>query len=494
VAFPKTRTTLRDAKPVHSAPLDTTTAFVAMEATRGPLSPLTFHSTRDLALPLGARSGLSGTAYDAVDVLLREGITTVNFSRVIGAGAAAASLAAAGPGGTVFTFNADSPGIWANGATGGLTLEIVNGPGGGSERQLIVRLNGAEVERSPAFTTRAAALAWGDPITGQSSYGTLAAGAIDALPAVAAAANLAGGLDGAATTSTDVRTALDRFTKGYGGGMVFAPFRTLSVTHTEVLRHCAAVGSRVAFLDAAKGLSVAAQLALVTAQRAYGAGADGLAHLGGIWGQYANGPGVVPGTTREVPWSLVQGGITARAERQEGHANVAPVGLKGLPLWATGVDRYYDEADGGEADLLFNGGVNVVVSRNGQPRNYTFRSMDDDALSDWHELSHARLATKIVVEADEVGEEVYGVTITGDGKAQGLFGAKLSGVLANMYRLGALYGEVQSDSFSVDTGPTQNTTATISARELHAGVGFRASPHGEFLYVDVAKVPTAQEV
>src|SRR4051812_42695300 len=99
MAFPKTRTTLRDAKPVHSAPLDTTTAFVAMEATRGPVSPITFHSTRDLS-PLGARAGLTLTASDAVDVLLREGITTVNFSRVIGVGAATASLAVAGAGGT----------------------------------------------------------------------------------------------------------------------------------------------------------------------------------------------------------------------------------------------------------------------------------------------------------------------------------------------------------------------------------------------------------
>lgn len=494
MTFPKVRTSVSDVKPARSAPTDTTTVFVAMEATRGPLEALgPFHSIRDTRRPLGDRAGLTIAAWDVVDVLLREGVTSVYFARVIGAGYATASLALPGPGGTVATVQASSPGTWANGAAGGLSIEVVNGPNGAGERQLIARLGGVEVERSPVFTTRAAMLTWGDPLTSKATYLRVIADAVDALPTVAGAANLAGGLDGAATVSADVRAALDRFGRGLGPGQVLAPFRTTSATHTEVLEHCQD-RNRDAFLDAAQGVSVASQLALVTAQRAFGSGATGLPRLGGIWGQYATGPGVAPGTTRTLPWSVVQAGLTARAERAEGHPNVSPTGPQGVPTWAEGVDRYYDESDGGDAETLFDGGVNVVVQRYGAPRAYTFRTLEDDTLSDWHELAHTRVASKIVALADQVGEGLQGYTVTADGKAQGLFGARLGTALGDLYGKGALFGETQGEAFSVDTGPTQNTLETIAARELHAGVGFKASPHAEQLYIDVAKVPTAQEV
>ena len=59
--------------------------------------------------------------------------------------------------------------------------------------------------------------------------------------------------------------------------------------------------------------------------------------------------------------------------------------------------------------------------------------------------------------------------------------------------MGALYGDVAEEAFSIDT-TSVNTTATIAAGEVHAIVRVRVSPTGEWVVIEIQKTPLAQAV
>jgi hypothetical protein len=145
-----------DAPPVLAVPLDSTRLLVAMESLRGTIEPMRFGSPRDLGRYL-ERTGVGMPAWDTIDAALRMGVPEVWLARIVGPAAAKASVALAGGAGASFTITAHEPGEWANGATGGLTAEVVDGPAGATERVVIIRRasTGAEVGRTGAYTNRA---------------------------------------------------------------------------------------------------------------------------------------------------------------------------------------------------------------------------------------------------------------------------------------------------------------------------------------------------
>ena len=68
----------------------------------------------------------------------------------------------------------------------------------------------------------------------------------------------------------------------------------------------------------------------------------------------------------------------------------------------------------------------------------------------------------------------------------------LNGVCLGYFNLGALYGTSAEEAFNVDTGEQVNTPATIAAQEIHAVIRLRVSPFGEWVAIDVMKVPVQQ--
>jgi hypothetical protein len=485
MALPQVEVGVIDAPPAQSVPLDGTTAFVAGPTERGTLGAHLVTSMRDWARPLGARTGEAIPTWDAVDVLLREGVSRVYVSREVGTTPVTASANLAGATGTSVVLKASSPGAWINGWTWEVTA-----PSAGTRQVSIRDADGNLQAQSLEVATRDELVDFADG----NHLVDMTLGADPTLPVAAGPTAFAGGdADLDTISAATLRAALDRMPKGLGTGQVLAPWRTSLASHTEVLEHAAATW-RTAYLDAPLGSARATLESLLVALRALGTGAEGVTRKGGIWGQYATGPGVVPATTRTVPWSVVQAGLTARAERQEGHPNVAPAGPLGVPRWARGVDRYWDETPAGDAEVLFDAGMNVVVKRFGSPRAYSFRSLDDPATSQWVDLAHDRTANFIQASSDSIGEQLSHRTVDAGGIAAGEFGGKIRDMLGELWRAGGLYGLTLDEAALVDTGPLVNTTDVIVAREIRAALGVVFSEHAERVLIEVAKVPIRQEV
>jgi hypothetical protein len=505
--LPRVRRFIVDAPPAQAAPTDTSKAFIIGETELGggfptvaSMEPVALTSMRGWThAKLGRRTGSAIPTWDAADVAFREGYPLVYVSRVVGTTPVAASATFNGPtSGISVTVRASSVGEWANGAANGLTAQVTQGPAGAAERILIIALDGEEVERSPVVTTRAELLAWGDedlPLDERGSdWVVIEAGANAGLPEVVAATNLTGGdADLDTVSATTVRQALDRCGIGLGPGQVFIPWRTTAAYHAEALEHCLA-HDRIALLDGAQSASVATLSALAETSRDLGTGAEGVPRMGGLWGQYAVGPGVTPGTTRTVPWSIVAGGQLALATSSVGHANVQPVGEAGVPRWATRADRYFTETPDGDsdADTLVDAGVNVVVERFDGPRTYTFDSLDDPATSEWGDLAHSNYVNSVVSRVVEIGERMR------DGRFNLLhaiprFGALTRLLLAGDFALGALHGDSAEDAARVDV-ETVNDDETIADGELNIGLGLRAGEHVRDVSITLSKVPSGQAV
>jgi hypothetical protein len=489
-----------EGRPVVSAPTDSSRLLVVGESQMGALVPYSFRRARDMDAPaIGARTGAFIATWDAVDVAVQEEVPEVIFTRAVGSGATAATANIPGGTGTALVVTADGPGIYGNGAAGGLTWEIVNGPNGGTERQLVIAYGGREVERSPVFTaaTKATVLyEWGR-LNGdlrQSRYVTVEMGADTGLPTVASASNLAGGTDGSAVDSAAIRAALDRVPIGLGPMNVVAPWRTSAGTHEEILKHCME-NDRVAFLDAAQAVSVATLKSLAQTSTALGTGAAGVSRLGGIFPQYARGSGVVPGSTRTVPSSIVAAGLTARTQKEKGHANVNPIGQNGIPRWARSMDRYFSEVEGGDGDQLVDAGLNLFVDRSflspSGPRLYSFQSLD--TTENWRDLAHSRYFADLQGRVNARSEEIVGLEIDASGNAASAYGGIIRAEMARDYP-GGLYGATFDDAARVDVGPNVNDQEAITAREIRAEVGAVLNEHGTTISVQFTKVPAGTEV
>lgn len=511
MTLPRVNVTTSDAEAGRGAPTEVAKAIIVGETQLGGYSsvvdemqPVALTSMRGWKdHVLGERTGSAIPTWNAVDVAFREGYPLVYVARPVGPAAVAASLALNGPtSGVSVTATAASVGEWANGAAGGLKLEAVNGPNGASERVLIVYRGGStseyEVERSPVVTTRAELLEWADPTVPASERGskyiTLAAGANVGLPVVVAATNMTGGdADEDGIGATQIREALERVPRGIGPAQVFAPWRTAAGTHEEILDHCGSTGGqRVALLDGAQGASVSTLAALAASSRALGLNAEGVPRLGGLWCQYAVGPGITPGTTRTVPGSIVVGGMLALAVAQAGHANVQPVGEAGVPRWATRMDRYFDDSEGGDGDDLTDAGVNVFESYLGRPRNATFDSLDDPDSSEWGDLAHSVYFSGLVARAEAIGKSMQ------DGRrpvrqAIPRFGGLLRLELAGDFAAGAHEADTPEEAFRVDVD-TVNDDETIAAGELNAGLQVKVGEHVRDVNITIAKTPATQSV
>ncbi len=495
--LPRTTITTIDSPPQQSAPLDDTRLLIAAESFRGPPEPLVITGPRDLNRYL-ERTGVGIPAWDAIDIALREGVPQVYFARIVGPDAEGASLAFNGPSsGVSFTITAHEVGEWGNGATGGVTGEAINGPAGASERIIILRrgVDGPEIGRTTPETTRAAlataveriaAVTVGD-ITRKAFDVTL--GVNTSLPVVVAEANFAGGdSDSGAVSDDEMTVALESVLRDEGPMQVVTPGRTTDES-IEALADYLAAFDRTGLAEQADGLSVATISASGEALRsALGTDAEGEGRLIGMWCQHATGPGITPGTTRTVPWTIVQAGLIARLQRQEGHPNVAPFEDSGVPRWATGVTRTFVTAD---AETLFGAGCNIVKLYRGNPRNATFRTLEVDGSSEWVDLAHTRIERAIRAQASDVGRGMGSRVINADTLA--LFGTLLRARLGALWTAGALFGATPDEAFIVDTDSVNDVTS-MAAREVNVAVGFKASEHAEFVNITLSKVPLGQAV
>lgn len=477
-----------DAQPVQSAPTDSTTAFVVAESIVGPSGPLDMYSTRDADRQIGGRTGVNIDAWDCIDVLLRERVTHVVFSRLFGPSPQLAKAQLAGTGGSGYSmgFTATEYGAAYNGASGsgyGWSVDI-DAPDG-THRIVTVLQDGDVVLATPSLTTRAAlsdALANLDGVT-------VDLGSDTTLPvATGSPVAFTGGTDDVDNvTGTEIRAAADRIGRGKGPGQVFTPGRNSPSTGVAIFAHCQAQNR--SFLPMAEqGLSVAALKSLAATYRALGTGAEGQSRLGLLTCQYKTIDAPAPGSKRTVPAAWITGGLIARAERAAGHPNVDAMGNNGRGLLKGAMDRYFTDD---EADELVDAGVNVFVDYLGEPRLQSFVTLDDPTTSQWIDFAHTRFERVLQAKADEIGHGVQGEPLDGQGLAAQDFGGKLRDMLSS-YWPAAIFGDSAEDAYVVDTGPSVNTIDTLAADQVHAAIGVKMAPHAWFVFITNAKVPITQ--
>lgn len=477
---PGTVVVQRDSAPPRTPPTDSGVWFVAGLTEKGPTTPTLITSLIAFRRTFGERVSYSVLS-DAVETFFREGGSKVYVRRLVGAGADPASVALADGTATTLTVSAPSAGDWGNAlnVTVETNAEDVGIPAG-SFRLVVTNDDGEELERSPVFADKAAALAW------TPTYVTLTSGPGTGDPVAVADASLTSGDDDRAAITDAVRVAaLADFGRQLGPGQVSIPGATTADAHAGLLAH-AADRNRVAILDADDDPSATALQADAATDR----GNVNATH-GGLFAPWVTIPGLTPGQVRTVPPSAAVAGRIAQVDAA-GNPNVAAAGEQGrLVSVSAPTQEWADD----EREALNEAGVNVIRTVYGEPRVYGFRTLaskDDEPLH-W-QLANVRLDMAITAKAEAIAERYVFRPIDGKGLTFAAFGGELASLLGGYYAVGALYGATADDAFRVDVGPAVNTPETIADGELRALLAIRRSPFAELVEVDVVKVATTEAV
>jgi hypothetical protein len=485
VTLPGVEVINRESPPPRSAPTDTGVWFVTGLTEKGPLTPTLVRSLNDFTRIYGGRVGYS-VLYDAVEGFFREGGARIYVSRVVGPNPVS-SFVVLNDSGAAATLRvqASSVGDWANGATGGLKVQVVAGANAG-EFVLVVTLNGVEVTRSPSLVDKVAAIAWAEG----NQYITLIDQASTNDPAIIGATNLTGGTDDrAAVTDTQWGIAIDRFTTDLGTGMVSAPGRTTNAAYIQIMGH-GITHNRVPKIDAIDSPTLATLTSAAAALRGL---VDKSDRFTGMFWPWAVVPGILPGTTRTIPPCAVAAGIAARNDGSGLSPNTAAAGENGQSRWAIGLSQQpFNDAD---RETLNNSGVNVMRFLYGGVRVYGYRTLADPELNpNWTMLSNSRLYTAIAAQANAIAERFTFAELDGQRRKVNEFGGVLAGMLLPYWTRGSLYGATPQEAFNVDVGAQVNTDATLAAGELHAVIALRMSPFAERVILEIVKTAPTEAV
>jgi hypothetical protein len=467
---PGTEVLIVDGAAPGAARFDTGTAYMVGTAEKGPTDrAVPIASVRKYEQTFGERDGFT-LLYDGVSAFFGEGGGSLYVSRV----AADDATAATGVLGTVFDASASSPGAWGN----AVEVSLADAASPATGQVVVVKDDGAEVERSGVVADADAAVAWSQG----SRYARLAKTAAGpwALPASGTKVTLSTGADGAAPGASDLSAALDRFDYAYGPGQVLAP--GLTSAHAALLDHADRF-RRCALLDAPDdddpvGLGQ-------VASALYGVAG---ARFASLWAPWAIYPGPVVGTTIEVPYSGVEAGIIARVDRA-GNPNAPAAGADGVSRMALGLTQAFTDTD---REALNEMGVDMAKLVYGDVRSYGYRTVAGPDDPNWRWFGNARVVMAIAHEADAAAETYVLKQIDGRGQLLARLNKDLRGICQRYYDRGALYGATPADAYDVDTGSGVNDIESIANGEIHAVVRVKCSPSAEYVEIEIVKVPIAQ--
>jgi hypothetical protein len=463
MTLPGTTTTTIQAPRRRVTPTATGTWFPVGLTERGPVVPTPVRSLAEAASLFGARVNY-GVLYDSLDAFFSERGAVAYVSRVVGPAAVVATHtfndATSAPS---IRVDAASPGDWANTR---LTVQVIAGVAAGTY-VLVVAYDGAEVDRSPDLLDVQAAVDWSQ----FSDWIRVAAlGATD--PAVVAATPLTGGADDRASiTDAHWQAALDRYTRDLGPGQVSMPGRYSVVARTALLTH-ARDRNRFALMDGDPAGSRSAIVSNAASLRALG---TELARRGQTFARWGVLNGLIPNSTRPVPYSAVQAGIYARNDAA-GIVGQAGAGDNGTSLSLT--DLSANGAAWTDTDLAALADAGVTAPRNfgGVIQTYDDVTLVDQTLDNrWLEASTARLAMDLTAQGDAIGDRHMFRKIDGQGFELSDFKNDLVVMLRRRWQNRELYGLTAADAFAVNVDPPVNTIDSINKRKLRAQIAFKPS-------------------
>ena len=481
--------------------------FMLGVSERGPVdTPLALRSLREYNRRFGGRAG-GQVAHDSVRAFFSEQGAIMRFLRLTGSNVHPAEAEVG-----ALRATASSPGTWANrvtvsieGETGLFAAaaaatkakpksrkastrdeENGNGNGNGNGHSGPVRItvtDGEVVERSRPLHTVDDAISW----SLGSAYVRFEAddeNLTDSLSPMAEV-ELTGGVDDRNVTAGDVEASLKRFPYALGFAQLCYPGATDLDVQSALLDH-GERNKRPVLLD----LSDRDETTIAADVRAL-QGFSG-ARFAAAFAPRLIYPGPAPGTTILVPYSAVQAGIIARSDRTTGNPNESAAGANGESLQARGLSREF--TDDVREELNEQGVTFARMTRADRVRTYGSRTVAGLGEPNWTWFPGARTVLAVAHECDNVSEEFVHRQIDAKRRLFTRLEVALGGVCLRYFDMGALYGETPEDAFSVDAGPSVNTTETIDAGEVHGVVRIHTAPPGEWVTIEIQKTPLAQAV
>lgn len=207
--------------------------------------------------------------------------------------------------------------------------------------------------------------------------------------------------------------------------------------------------------------------------------------------------GVITGVDIVVPAVTLAVGARARAIANVG-PHQAPAGVNGLsvanaaPLVSATSDSTGIAGSDTVLTLIHAAGGNAVRRIAGTTRLYGWRSIAGDA-SDWVMLTARDVVNAIAGEADTRTEELPFAFVDGKGHAFARLEGILTGIAQEYATAGALYpglddaGIEVDPGYTVDTGPSVNTPATIAAGQIIGVLGVRPTPTASVVLITVRR-------
>ncbi len=457
--------------------------MVTALAEMGPIgTALTVENFDDLQSLYGARVSYSNL-YDAAETFFSEGGATMHVSRVGGPTPVKAFKILVDRAATpLSTLRVEALNAGDYGNRLGITVE--NGTVTNTVNVAIL-FDGVEKERKDGLANPAEVVT---AFTGSEWVTVTNLASVTAAPnnnpALVTNTLMATGTDDRSNaTITQHVTALSKFTRDLGPAQVSMLGQTTQVAHEAILAHCATLnGIRVGYMDE-RDLATKAQL--IAAVDQIDQRADSI--HGGLFGAWVEIPPLV-GARRYVPGSAFAAGVTARQESAGSIAD-APAGAQGVAQFA--IDTRIPSPAFSDQDYhdLNAAGVNMIRNRRIYGTLlYGYRSVTNDA--DWVQLQQARIRMAITTDLEDIAEKYVFRTIDSNGLLFGELEGEIAGALGEYLEDGLLYsptGEPE-DAYSVDTGPSINTPATVADGQIKAVVQARFGQFAELVTISITKV------
>lgn len=208
-------------------------------------------------------------------------------------------------------------------------------------------------------------------------------------------------------------------------------------------------------------------------------------------------PGTAPGTTREVRASVIAAALMARSDIATGNPNLAAAGnhtpgAAGQVDYAVGIKG---ERPATQQQTLAEAQVNCFRTVNNRVRKYGDWTLADlDFLPHWWDLSGSRTTMAIRAREQAVAEEMMFSQVDAQGGFLDRYYGALSGELAALQRLGAIYGTAQSPGYSVNVSAAVNPLSQVKLGVVKADIVFRVSPPAVDLKITITRRAIDAEV
>lgn len=420
-----------------------------------------------------------GSAYDDLRVYFEEGGTEAYVIRVVGPAATLGTRTLVDKAGSplnTLRIDAIAAGAWSTGVT------VQSKAGTTSGTYALVIVGPASTETYDNLTTPADAVA----ALASSAYVRAvdlgsATAAPNNQPAVLAATALSAGADDRASiTAAHMYGALDEFGPELGAGAVAIPGYASSLVGAGIIAH-AVESRRLALLAPAVDSSIAEAITAADAIL----GDDGSEHAGLFypWIRIPMGNSV----TKLVSPEGYVAAMRARAILEAGPWR-PPAGEVAVARFVVGAEAELTRAEGDELDEAHVSAIRTIA---GTTRLYGWRSLSSD--EDNYALLTGRDVMNVVAyDAEARLERHVFKPIDVKGQLLGSVAADLVGILDPMRQAGGLYprivdGQQLDPGYSVDVGPTVNSTAVLNSNTVAAVVALRVSPVGSLVDVTIVK-------